>query len=195
MNVFNSLRKALQRGNEGSASVEFALVLPVLFIFLIGTLELANYALANVKLDKATFAMADFATEGPVLNRAYLEQFSQAVPEIMRPYEFRGSVIFTSVARGGRGGVGNCSSGNCIVWQHSTAFSFNASRIGRPGGPARIPGNYVIPPDQDVIVAEIFYTYSPLLLSSSNFVPGLRPKTLYKVAVFKPREGRRTILN
>ncbi len=58
-----------------------------------------------------------------------------------------------------------------------------------------MPGNYTVSPGQNVIVAEIFYHYTPLLDITGTLFWHMNPQTIYKTALFKPRQGPLTTLN
>jgi len=69
----------------------------------------------------------------------------------------------------------------------------DASKIGTVGGAATVPGGYAVIPGQNVIIAEAFYYYTPLL-GATNIVSAFTAQTLYKSAVYKPRQGMLTTL-
>lgn len=178
-----------QRAN---ALIEFALVLPLLLAFLLGMIEMGRYTIIQQKLDKVTFAMADFVTQSTTVRESDLNGFVLAVPEIMKPFNFSGSVIFSSVTVPSAA-IAGCPVINitCIAWQRRP-LGGDTSRIGAQGGGATLPGGYAIIAGQDVIVAEVFYDYTPLIVSAGNFIPAFGPHQLYKAAVYKPRQGMLT---
>ncbi|MBY0407348.1 MAG: pilus assembly protein [Rickettsiales bacterium] len=191
-----SIRQFL-KGNHGVALIEFSVAFPFLLIIFLGMAELAYHTIVTQKVDKVASSMADFVTQGRTASRANLNDFGLAVPQIMRPFRFSGTVIFSSASRrvGGANTTGSCPNNTtCINWQHRI-LGTAASRIGTPGGVPVMPGGYVIQNNQNVIIAEAFLNYSPLLSISSNFIPAFRPKTIYKVSVFKPRQGAFLVLN
>ena len=197
MSAKTMIQRIIRIGNAGVAMIEFAIVLPLLLIMLIGLIELTNYILLNQKLDKLASSMADFTTQGTTVSPATLNGFGLAVPQIMKPYTFHGTVIFSSVANvtGLTLPVPVCPVVRvpCISWQYKI-LGGDASHIGTARGPATLPNSYPVQPNQNVIVAEAFLQYTPILSSSSNFLPFFRPQTLYKVSVFKPRQGLLTVL-
>ena len=96
------------RRADGVALVEFSVILPFLLVLLVGMLELANYTLRHQKIDKVANSMADFVTQGRSVSTTDLNNFGIAVPQIMRPLSFSGTVIFSSASRS-TGGA--CSAG------------------------------------------------------------------------------------
>lgn len=180
--------------NSGVALIEFAFVLPLIIIMLVGMLELSYYALINQKLDKVANSMADFVTQGTSVSVGDLNTFGQAVPQIMAPYGFTGTVIFSSVATfTSPSPPCTLTFVSCVKWQHKILGNAN-SQIGSVGGAASLPGGYSTLPGQNVIVAEVYYQYNPVLASSQNFVSAFVPQTIRKVAVLKPRQGTLTTL-
>lgn len=187
-------KRFLHTCESGVALVEFAFVLPLLILMLVGMLEITYYALVNQKLDKVANSMADFVTQGTTVSVGDLNTFGQAVPQIMRPFSFSGTVVFSSVANF-TSRNGPCRRNrSCVRWQQAI-LGTDASRIGNVGAIANLPSGYTVLSGQNVIVAEAYLQYSPLLTASSNFIPAFVPQTLYKIAVFKPRQGTLTTLN
>jgi hypothetical protein len=187
-------KRRLLRSQSGVALIEFAFVLPLLILILLGTIELARYAIIHQKLDKTANAMADFVTQRTTVSVPVLDGFADAVPQIMEPYAFTGSLIFTSVAFFSSP-LPPCTGANvsCITWQH-TAMGGASSQIGSPGGNATLPGGYEVLQGQNAIAAELFYNYTPILAATSVFIPALADHQIYKVAVYKPRQGTLTTL-
>lgn len=178
----------LFRCRRANALIEFALVLPLLLVMLLGLIEFARYAVLQQKLDKTVFAMADFTTQSDRVSERNLRNFVDAIPEIMRPFDFHGSIIFNSVSYSNVPLPG-CPTPNvtCIAWQRSF-LGADTSRLGAPGGPAALPANYSMRVNKDLIVTELYYDYSPLMIDFiDNFVPAFRPHQIYKVAVYRPR--------
>lgn len=182
-------------GQNGAALLEFAIVLPVLLAILVGMIEFARYIVIHQKLDKTANAMADFVTQGTSVSCSQLNSFASAANQIMAPYDFSGQIIFSSVAFYNNP-IPPCQGQQvaCIAWQHGTAGE-HASFIGVPGGNATMPGGYQVIQGQNVIVAEAFFDYAPLLTGTSFIVPTLAAHTLYKAAVYKPRQGTLTALD
>lgn len=195
--------------NHGLAAIEFALLLPILIILFLGMIEIGRYALFQQKLRTASYAMSDFVTRDRSVSIAALNNYADAVEEIMKPFDFNGTIIFTGVASisqaderaqvrglpgaGNRGNVNDadvsprCRNG-CIVWQH-TATGNDRSKIGQVGSRARFPNNYRMRDTQTVIVSEIYGNYSPVLAATRNFIRSIVPSNNYSYSVYKPRQN------
>ena len=58
-----------------------------------------------------------------------------------------------------------------------------ASRIGNIGGNAVLPNGLTLNDNDNVIISEVYYNFTPMFIST-----GLFPATLvYRVGVYKPR--------
>lgn len=179
----------LLRCHTGVAVIEFAFLLPIFIVLLIGTVELARFALVNQKLDKTATTMADFLTQRSVARFSEMDGFANSAVQIVRPFTFdNGSVIFSAVTFRDTG-TPPCAGINvsCISWQYRPTGTGN-SRLGAIGGNAAFPGGYSVLPGQLAIVAEVTMDYSPMLSITGTIVPALSPQTIYKIAIFKPRQ-------
>jgi hypothetical protein len=164
-------------------------------LILFGVVEMGRYTVIHMKLDKAANAMGDFVTQGTAVTTALLDSHAAAVPYIIKPFTFSGTIIFTSAVFFVTP-LPPCTGTNvpCITWQYRPVGS-SPSKIGQPGGNATIPGRYTILPDQNIIVAEVYFRYEPLLDATAQIIPSLRPHDIYKTAVYKPRIGTLTCLS
>lgn len=173
---------ALFANDCGSVLVEFALVVPVLLLFFIGGVDLTRFILVNQKLEKATAAVADIIAQASGIQTSNLQDLMTGVDDMMQPYPLstNGRVIVTSVAR-----TAASPAPLTVRWQYCGAGSLAAtSRVGVVGGNATIPAQITLALNDDIIVAEIYYNYTPIfgrwILGNTN---------LYKVAYYKPRLG------
>jgi hypothetical protein len=160
-------------------------------------LEATNYVIYNQKIDKIANSMADFVTQGTTVSRNELDNFAAvASRDIMQPYTFRGTIVFSSVASYASLTPPCAVKTNCLNWQYRALGGLgDNSRIGsNTNGTATLPGAYTVTAGQNVIVAEVFDHYQPLLSVSANFLSAFNAQTIYKIAVFKPRLGTLTTL-
>lgn len=84
-----SWRSAFARNCEGTAAVEFALIAPLLVTMFLGTYELTNLLIANMKVDAATQTAADLVarTSGSttILTSTDLSNIGKAASDVMMP--------------------------------------------------------------------------------------------------------------
>ncbi len=190
-------RESFKDNSSGAALIEFALVLPVLLTLLVGTIEMSRFAIIELKLDKAANAMTDFVTQGSSVKATDLAGYAGTMPQIMKPFSFSGTVIFSSLVtvQSAASATPSCANNvqNCITWQNRPVGT-DASALGGLGASVTLPGNYKLEKGQDMIAAEVYYNYAPLLPVTGSLISALAPQKLYKLSVTKPRLGALTTL-
>lgn len=172
--------KWFARAQEGVAYVEFAITLPFLLALFMGSVDVTRYILIAQKVEKVSSTVSDLVAQYDDMTSGQLDILIQAAGEVMQPYSFGsgGYVIISSVTKTG-------SAAPIVNWQYSGGGSWNRpSQIGTTGGAANLPAGFTMVSSDNVIIAEVFYNYSPLI---SNSV--LSPGQIYKLSVHKPRLG------
>lgn len=161
------------------AAVEFALVLPMLILFALGTAEIGRAALLDMKVRHAATAVADLAARDESLSTAALDDIFSAAGQIVRPFGFGPSAVVIVSAVGKDTGTAAK-----VAWQRSGGGTLSVpSAIGSSGGTAALPATMVIRDGETLIVAEVFYRHTTWLL-------GLIPTyTLARSAYYRPRMG------
>ena len=207
-----------KRSESGIAALEFALILPIMVTILIGIIETSRMALFDQKLKTTTYQLADLITQNDEVSRALLTDYTNAAQKLMEPFDFNGTIIFTSVASvdtatSDRDTVRRSGSSVVAVDASSVALDVTisperakigckggcvvwqertigsqSSRIGRPGGQASLPNDYTLKKTQNVIVVEVYGNYEPMLDISRNIVYAFRDKESYSYALYKPRQ-------
>lgn len=176
-------KRAYVRNEHGAALVEFAMAVPVLLLFFMGGIDLTRYILVNQKLEKATAAVADIVAQASSIQTSNLNDLMTGIDDMMKPYTFASNarVIVTSVVR-----TAASPAPLTVRWQYCGGGTLSGvtSRIGAVGGNATIPSQITLALNDDIIVAEIFYNYTPIF---GKHV--IRTGQLYKVAYYKPRLG------
>ncbi|MDJ0610438.1 MAG: hypothetical protein QNJ67_15790, partial [Kiloniellales bacterium] len=71
-----------------------------------------------------------------------------------------------------------------VDWQQSGAgAASHGSRVGSAeGAPAKLPDGFELDPDQNIIVVEVYYDYTPVFFDGV-----MQPKTIGQVALHRPR--------
>ncbi len=173
------------RDNRGVAAVEAALLLPVLLTTFIGCTEVTFKIWSTQKVEKLAVTIADVLTQSQTISDEGVEQVVAASDRIMEPFEFddEGVVFISSVY------VAQDETVAKVNWQcMSTGASFSAaSKLGETGDEAVLPPDLILAERDNVIVAEIYYKYTPIM-------PGLMfdEAIVYRRAFFKPRLGALT---
>ena len=167
----------LSREARGSVLVEFAMAVPVFVGLLTGGVEIARYALAVQKLDRVAASVADLVARIDAVGQADLDDVFAAARLVAAPLDMagRGRVIVSAIADTG--------AGDLVLWQRLDGGALAAaSGVGVHGGPASVPGAIPVATGESLIVAEVVYAWSPLI------VPWLGgDRTLRQRAVHRPR--------
>lgn len=180
--MLNRLRK-LWRDKSGVAAIEFALLLPILMVLLIGSVEVTFKIWSTQKAEKLAVTLSDVVAQSTAVTSSDLTKLTGAVNKIMDPFPFgsNGKVIISSIywEQGDEGAKVN--------WQcpYPPSGGYTAaSRFGAEGDDADLPAGFTLKEKDNVIVAEVFYEYEPI-------APGLlfEKGDVYRRAVFKPRLG------
>ena len=172
------LLRRLRRSRRGTVLVEMAVLTPILLILLLGAVEFARYVLIMQKLDRAAMSVGDLVSRGTQVTSQDLSNIFDSVGHLMQPFPFpdTGVVLITAVTR---------SAGNPpeVVWQEvGDGDLVEISRVGTPGNEAVLPQNLQPRENESLYVAEVYYSYTPLVFDS--FV---QQSTLYHWSVFRAR--------
>lgn len=170
------------RNEQAIAVVEFAMVLPVLMILFYGVVEVTRYILITQKVEKLAHAVADMTTQEHVATTAALNQVLAAAPDIMNPYAIstNGKIIITSLYR-----VAGANQAT-VNWRYTGGGTLAGvtSQLGSVGATPTMPTGFTFEQRENVIAAEVFYQFSPLI--SNRFFGTV---TVYRAAFYKPRFG------
>jgi hypothetical protein len=174
------LLRRIRRDTRGFSAAEFALVLPILALFSVGTVEYSRLILLTQKLQSGSFLLADLTARDKTLSTAQLGNIFLAIDQVVQPFPFAesGTAIVTSI---GVDAAGDPES----KWQCDGAGALDAnSQIADGAGePATLPEGLDLGSGEIVIAAEIYYAYEPL------FGLGPAARVIRRTAFFKPRLG------
>lgn len=185
----------LKDHQRGIAAVEFALICPFLFTILLGGMDAAYFLLISQRVDRICYTITDLVTQQQSLAQTDLDNIFLAANQLMRPlaatFSTNGYVVVSSVYRA------SGSSSASILWQYDGKTGTKTSpwglaavsKISVTGSTLNIPdpsmpsNSVALNSNDNVIVVETFYAYTPLFASWGIFKAG----TLYRSTVFKPR--------
>jgi Flp pilus assembly protein TadG len=176
---FRRISRGIHQDQSGLAYVEFALFMPIFLIFLFGGIEFTRYLQIHQKLEKAVYQLADIVAQSENITVIQLNNLADAMDHIIEPYAFDSNarIFISSVSR-------DAPNQPTVRWQYCNNGLASTSAVGTRGSPATLPAGLTLDDNEDVIIAEIFYRFSPLL--SQTLFPS---KTLYKRAIYRPRLG------
>ncbi len=174
--------RRLAKDRQGVAGIEFALVSSFLLVLLCGGSELALYCRSHFQASQMASTVADAVARYETLTSSDVTSIFDVSSEVMGTADFadNGYVILSSVSRTG-------GATPTVAWQCKGGALVNTSKVGAVGKAATAPNGLTLDATDNVIVAEVYYKYTPMF---TNFVH-VEPQ-LYKTAVFRPRLGSLT---
>ncbi len=181
----NSLRHLLTQywhNQRGVAVIEFALVLPMLVLLILGSVETTRYILLHQKMDKTAATMSNVVAQLAAVNEEVITQFMDSADLLMDPFNMDGSnarIFISSVTCC----YGPDNDETRVSWQRFDGGLEIASKIGAEGAIANMPGAFELELGENVIIAEMYYNYDFLI-----FPDVISPGVLYKRFLFRPRE-------
>jgi Flp pilus assembly protein TadG len=183
--VIAQLFTRFRRDRRGLAFAETAIALSVLSMTTLAGVEIGRYVLLTQKLDRISATLADLAAQGDSISMADLDNLFAAAEEIIKPFSLDGvgAVILSSVSRDGANPAQ-------VDWQRAGGADLSVgSTIGTEGSLAVLPEDFTLRPSDEVIVAEIYYDFTPWI--AAQVAPATR---LYHRSFFRPRQGLLTVL-
>ena len=171
---------------EGAALIELAFAVPVLVVVLLGCFEATRFVLLHQKLDRAATSTADLVAQANGITQAQIDDLFDAASQMMEPYDIgaNGRSVVTSVYRPDANPA-------AVIWQRLSNTGINiASEIGTTGAPAALPTGFTVRTGENVIIAEVFYDYTPFFLSAL-----FEPAQLHHIAYNRPRNSNLTQVN
>jgi Flp pilus assembly protein TadG len=149
----------LRDDRSGTATIEFAIVLPGLLTLAIGCYEAANLILADLKLEAAAETASDLVAQtrvSTVLQSSDFTNITNAATQVMTPFPTSGTkleIAYASITY---------STGSPVIDWHvevNGATPINVSSLPNSASAANL-GNETSGSTDSVIVAQITYAYS-----------------------------------
>lgn len=162
------------------AAVEFAIALPMLALLFLGGFETSRYILLHQKVEKVAYTVSDVVSQSESVTQSQLDQIYTAAEQIMQPYSFGvdGRVMVSSVYKDG-------AASPTVRWQYAGGGTLSrSSQIGAVGSIATLPEGLTLNASDNIIIAEVYYRYHPVLGGTA-----IVENDIYKTAIFKPRLG------
>ena len=172
---------AFIRDRRGVVFIEVAFIMPVLITLVLGGFEVARFALLQQKLSREVMTTSDMVSQGATISIPEIAIVFSATSTMVKPFAAGSSqrVYVSSVSK-----IGGAAPK--IDWQRNGGGTLTgvASKLGVAGANATLPAGFTMNAGDNVIIAEVFYHFEPLLIPA--LVP---PATLYHRALFRPRQG------
>ncbi len=178
---------------SGVALIEFALVLPVLLLLIVGGIEITRFVLANQKVDKVANQMADFIAQVPEPSTvsASSPELTSTFQKLMSPFGTADAGFVVSV-------VNPSNPNDTTQPAEITSQSANnaSSAIGGKGTKLNSDkdlGGIVLRSRDTLIIVEVSYKHSNVLgglldtLTKGGNAVNLNGRNLYKKAIYRYR--------
>lgn len=174
-----SIVRRFIRRQHGIAATELALVAPMLLGLFLGCTETGLLVRTHFQAAQMASTVADVIARYKSVTQADISGIFAVSAEVMGTKDFsqKGAVILSSVATDDEGEA-------TVAWQCASGELESTSRIGAAGEAASLPSGLVLDQDDNIIIAEVFYQYTPLLGWTAPQVT-----LAYKTALFRPRLG------
>jgi Flp pilus assembly protein TadG len=172
------------KDERGVAAIEFALVLPVVLLILLGCFEVPRFVLIYQKLARTASGVADLVAQGDEpLQKNQMNDIFIAGKVMMQPYDViaNGKIIVSSINNPSPSCAG--SVGTKVTWQKDNGGSATGTtKVGAkcqsPVLPAALmPGN-----GEEVLAAEVYFNYVPVF---TNLI--YSGSQLYTISYTRPR--------
>jgi Flp pilus assembly protein TadG len=147
----NRSRVEHRRFRSGVASLEFALLAPVLLMLLLGGTDASLWLRSRLRVERTATELASVVGQySELYNSDFANIFAaaQLIADSTPVSGTGGAVIVSLIAN--RGGVIQ------TVWQQRSGNPIYLSQFGLVGGTPTLPGGYLPPAGQSLIVAEVF---------------------------------------
>jgi Flp pilus assembly protein TadG len=170
-----------RRGRRGAGASEFAVLSMVLAFIMLATVDLMMFMRAQVKLEAAAVQVGQIVSQCAIItNPGDVNDFWRLATTALGGVA---DVTATSASSVIISGVTLSGTANRVSWQLKSKASAT-SAIGSAGGTATIPGGYIVPAGQLLIVTEVasptqLWVMSRLLLGLGLVQATLNTRTLY----------------
>ena len=169
---------------SGMAMVEFGLLLPMMMTMFYGCIEVTRYILIVQKTEKLAHTIADVTAQSKTVTIASENQLFEATEDIMDPFGTGANsrILVSSLYRA-------AGSPNALInWRLAGGGTMTVtSALGNVGAVPTMPGGFTFNERENVIAAEVYYRFTPLI--SNRF---FGTTTIYRSAFYKPRLGQLT---
>ena len=169
------------KDERGVTAIEFALVLPVVLLILLGCFEVPRFVLICQRIARTSSGVADLVAQAdePITANQMNDIFTAATI-MMQPYDVvaNGRIYVSSINNPSGNGV-------TLTWQkHNGGLVSTASKLGAAGSnpSSKLPATLVPGANEEVLASEVYFNYTPVL---SNLI--YSGSQLYLIAYTRPR--------
>ena len=147
---------SLGRDQHGVAAVEFAFILPILFMLFVGAIEFSQAITVDRRVTQVAHSTADLVTRTDRLCTTDASDMMQIIQQLVAPYNaspLRVSIVSV------KANINNAAN-TTVDW----SYSHNGGATYAAGASYTLPAGLVTA-GQTVVVAESTYNYTPLIFN------------------------------
>lgn len=170
------LWRRFRDAHDGVAAVEFAVILPFLFLAYLGMVDVAQLVMTNRKVTQLTSTLSDLTARLQSAPLTEIDNIFGAARTVLLPYDWRKATMTISSVIVDSAGVGR------ICW--SSSYPPNASKPAR-GTTVVLPDSAKVP-NTSVIMASANYRFSPMLTELFGTAVTLGDSPIFT----RPRNGK-----
>jgi Flp pilus assembly protein TadG len=179
--VRNFVRR-LRREDAGVAAIEFAFIAPLMFFMFVGTVELSQAITVDRRVMVVASTTSDLVAREDKIKETQIDTYMQVIEVLLAPYDpapLRISILAVG-AKAATPSIPNPTNPPKICWKYDypktspSTYTINDDYV-LPTGIIDVGGS--------VIVAEVAYTYTPMIFN--YFIQGAFP--LAEKFYLKPR--------
>jgi Flp pilus assembly protein TadG len=166
---------------RGVASIEVALIFPMMLILFVGLIDASNLLTANRRVTLTASTLGDLVTQAPgEVWKSDMDGFFNAAQSIMDPFPADSVIMeFFAFRKSGGGAV--------LDWSHSNSNQ-TCGAVPAADNPDMLQ---LMAEDNDVIVSRVCYTWEPVL----GIILGFRTSTIQDQLMLRPRQTARIVCN
>ena len=182
--MYQWIKDRIGKIDKGVAAIEFAIILPIMMLTLIGLFDISEFVFCNNKMNRTAQDISNIVTRGPV-TKPQLDAMLRASVLVAQPFDFAqsGNVIVTCVSVP----TTPANAPAQVSWRDSYPGGTGGSKISATA----LPGGLVLNPGQSAIFTEVFFTYTPLV---PGYVLNSTQTSVYALAAAVPRQGNMSTL-
>ena len=206
--VLTRCRK-LARADGGVAAMEFVILAPVFLLLILGFTELYMYMRAVSAMEHTAFVVADTlgqatsVTDTTSTSATYnLGTMWLAATNVASPLNLQsnGAVVITSICdssttcQSGQGAGVTTKGTPSLMWQRAAPWN-QSSMTTKETSASLLPSKWPFYTGDAAVVVEVFYKYSPFMMTSFFWQGAPGAQTLYERVYVRTRSGNPLVLN
>jgi len=169
------MTRGLLTDKKGLAALEFALIVPILFMLLVGTVEFSQALTVDRRVTQAANSTADLIARTKSITTSEVAGVMEIIGHLMRPYDpTRLRVTVLNVIADV-----NDQTNTTVCW----SYEHNGGSGSYPNGSSYTLPAGLVEAGSSVIVAEVTYDYEPIIFD--YFIKTAFP--LKEILYLKPR--------